>query len=336
MKTIASLPRALFILLIPAGICQCTDNYTLVDYKEYHMGNLEDHISYNYNEAGQLKSKTRFRWGKENTLTLYDVKRYETGIDTIETSYEIFVRDSTDYDQCAYKGVTSYTLDGIKRSSIIYGVNDGQWVKSTQMIFDEQGRMIERNWGDKETGYYYYDSLGRYIGCESRIYILDNKNDYGFEKDTLTYLSDGQFVIKTQYRYGTGSWVPISKTQFELDREGRIISRQDLDPDETDSIYYYLSKTMYRYDRKGRLKRETYYKCCHDTGNLVKDEETINIYLFGLKIRSIKYNYEPSRNVVSYVVYKYSFRHRLLLEEKTYDNILDRRLRHHKIWTYEK
>ena len=106
MKTIASLSRALFILLIPAGICQCTDNYTLVDYKEYHMGNLEDHISYNYNEAGQLKSKTRFRWGKENTLTLYDVKRYETGIDTIETSYEIFVRDSTDYDQCAYKGVT--------------------------------------------------------------------------------------------------------------------------------------------------------------------------------------------------------------------------------------
>ena len=35
------------------------------------------------------------------------------------------------------------------------------------------------------------------------------------------------------------------------------------------------------------LKRETYYKFYHDTGKLVKDEETINIYLFGLKIRSM-------------------------------------------------
>lgn len=300
------------------------------------MGNLEDHISYNYNEAGRLKSKTRFRWGQENTLTVYDVKKYETGIDTIETAYEIFVRDSTDYDQCAYKDVTSYTLDGIKRSSIRYGIKDGQWVKSTQMKFDEQGRMIESNWEDKEINYYYYDSSGRYKGCESRIYIFDNKNDYGYEKDTLTYSSDGRFVIKTQYRYNIGSWVTVLKTQFELDREGRILSRQNLDPDETDSICYFPSKTTYRYDRKGRLKRETYYKFCHDTGNLVKDEETINIYLFGLKIRCIRYDYNPSRHVEFFVVYKYNFLKRLLLEEKMYDNILDRRLIRRKIWTYEK
>ena len=60
MKTVASL-RVLFVLIIPVWVCQCSGNYNLVDYKEYRFGELDDHISYNYNEAGELKSKTRFR-----------------------------------------------------------------------------------------------------------------------------------------------------------------------------------------------------------------------------------------------------------------------------------
>ena len=86
MKTVASFIRVLFVLLIPVGVCQCSGNYNLVDYKEYGCcDKLEDHISYNYNDAGELKSKTRLRWGwgQENTLTLYEVKRYDTGIDTM-------------------------------------------------------------------------------------------------------------------------------------------------------------------------------------------------------------------------------------------------------------
>ena len=338
MKTVALFTKALLILLIPIGICQCTGNYNLVDYKEYDYGRLDDHISYNYNDAGELKSKTRLRWGKEHTLTLYDVKRSETGIDTIATSYQIYVRDSTDYDQSAYKEVTSYSPDGIKLSYTCYGIKDGQWVKSSHYIFDEQGRMIERNWEDRDIYYNFYDSLGRYIGCESRIFFPDDKNKYDFEKDTVTYSSDGPFVVKTHYRYTVGSWLPISKTRYELDKQGHIISLQNLDPKIKDSGHYNGYKTVYRYDRKGRLRRETYYTPFFDTGKSEKKEETINIYLFGQKIRSLKYNYDAEwgKQMVLFTVYKYNLRHRLLLEEKTYDDIFYRRLLGRKIWTYKK
>ena len=342
MKTVASFTKALWVLLIPVLVCQCSGNYNLVDYKEYGSGMYEDHISYNYNKAGELKSKTRLRWGKENTLTLYDVKRYETGVDSIETTYEIFVRDSTDYDQSACKIVTSYTLDGIRRSSTVYGIKDGKWIEDTRVFYDDKGRKIESNWDDRYISYYHYDSLGRFIGVENRNYIFDNKNDYGFEKDTIIYISDGRFVIETYYRYRIDSWVPISKTQFELDEKGRITSSYDLDPDETDSIHHYPTKKTYRYDRKGRLKRETYYVPYLDTGNLKKREETINIYLFGLKIRSFKICFERDRKgvdhyiVCRYIVYKYNLRHKLLLEERMYDDIFDKRLLSRKIWTYEK
>jgi len=327
-------------MLIPVVVCQCSGNYYLVDYKEYHYGDLYDHISCNYNEAGELKSKTRLRWGDQNTLTFYDVNRYDTGIDSIETTYEIIVRDSTDYDQSAYKEVTSYTLDGIKRSYTYYGIKDGQWKDETHVFFDDKGREIESN-RDRYVSYYHYDSLGRFIGVENRNYIFDNKNNYGLEKDTVIFMSDGRFVIRTYYRYRIDSWVPISKTQVEQDEKGRIITRYDLDPDETDSIRYYTSLTTYRYDRKGRLRR-TYNTIYLDIGNPDKREKTINIYLFGLKIRSIKICFERDRKgvdhhiVCRYIVYKYDLRHKLLLEEKMYDDIFDKRLIGRKIWTYEK
>ena len=338
MKTVASL-RVLFVLIIPVVVCQCSDNYNLVDYREYRFGELDDHISYNYNDAGELKSKTRFRWGDQNTLTLIDVNRYETGVDTIETTYEIFIRDSTDYDQSAYKEVTSYTLDGIKRSSTVYGIKDGQWKEDSHVFYDDNGRKIELNLEDRYISYYHYDSLGRYIGCEDRNFIFDNKNDYGFEKDTVIYISDGRFVIRTQYSYHRiDSWVPIQKTQFELDDQGRIISRYNLDPDETDSIRYYPSKTTYRYDRKGRLRRETVYRQYGSELMLTKREETVNRYLFGLKICSLKCRYEAKygKLLACFTIYRYNLRHRLLLEEKMYDHILDGKLLSRKIWTYEK
>jgi hypothetical protein len=341
MKRVASFTKALWVLLIPVLVCQCSGNYNLVDYKEYGYGKLVDHISYNYSEDGELKSKTRLwcGWGQENTLTLYDVKRYETGIDTIETIYQIYVRDSTDYDQLACKIVTSYTLDGIKRSSTYYGIKDGQWIDNTHDFFDDKGRKIESNMDDRYISYYHYDSLGRYIGCEDRNYIFDNKNDYGFEKDTVIYMSDGRFVIETYYRlYGIDSWEPFQKTQFEFDEKGRIISRYKLDPDETDSIHYYQSKRTYRYDRKGRLRRETVYRQYDSDSMLKKHEETVNRYLLGLKICSLKYNYQykGKKLLTRFTVYKYDLRHKLLLEEKMYDDIFDKMLLSRKIWIYEK
>jgi len=341
MKTVASFTKVLLILLIPVLVCQCSGNYNLVDYKAYGYGKLVDHISYNYSDDGELKSKTRFwcGWGQENTLILYDVKRYETGIDTIETIYQIYVRDSTDYDQLACKIVTSYTLDGIKRSSTYYGIKDGQWIDNTHDFFDDKGRIIESNREDRYISYYHYDSLGRFIGSEDRNYIFDNKNDYGFEKDTVIYISDGRFVIETYYRlYRIDSWEPFQKTQFELDEKGRIISRYKLDPDETDSICYYPSKTTYRYDRKGRLRRETVYRQYDSESMPTKREETVNRYLFGLKICSLKYRYEANygKLLACFTIYRYNLRHGLLLEEKMYDHILDGILLSRKIWTYEK
>jgi hypothetical protein len=59
---------------------------------------------------------------------------------------------------------------------------------------------------------------------------------------------------------------PILKTRYELDKQGRVISLQNLDPKLNDSGHYNGYKTVYRYDRKGRLRRETYYTPYFDTG----------------------------------------------------------------------
>jgi len=329
MKTVASFIKAFFVLLIPVGVCQCTGNYNLVDYKEYHHGKLDDHISYNYNGAGELKSKTRFRFGHQNTLTLYDVKIYDNGIDTIETTYEIYVRDSTDYDQIAYKEVTSYTLDGIKRSSTTYGIKDSQWVKSSHQLYDTNGRLSVNNYNDVYFNYYTYDSLGRRIVSRSISYGDWYEDGYHSTMDTVIFSDDGRLATRTENTWNNKDsiWEVNHKYLYEIDQNGRI----------TALIYSSTQKSTYQYDRKGRLKRETEYSQYDSLSTPQKRTETINIYLFGLKIRSIKIIFEHERKGVDYyIVYKYDFRHKLMLEEKMYDDIFDKRLLSRKIWTYEK
>lgn len=332
MKTVASFTKALLVLLIPVWVCQCSGNYNLVDYKEYRFGELDDHISYNYNEAGELKSKTRFRWGDQNTLTLIDVNRYETGVDTIETTYEIFIRDSTDYEQKAYKEVTSYTLDGIKRLYTCYGIKDGKWDKSSQVIFDGQGRKIESNWEDREIHYFYYDSSGRCIG--SRTLLNGDIYEDGFfhEMDTVIFSEDGRLATRTEstWNHKDSIWEDNLVYLYETDKHGRITSV---------SYPPSINKIMtYRYDRKGRLRCETIFRQNDPGSEPTKDVETVNRYLFGLKICSLKYRYEANHGkLLAYLtIYRYDLRHRLLLEENMYDHILDGKLLLRKIWTYEK
>lgn len=335
MKTVASFIRVLFVLLIPVGVCQCSGNYYLVDYKEYGgCDKLEDHISYNYNDAGELKSKTRLRWGwgQENTLTLYEVKRYDTGIDTIETSYQIFVRDSTDYEQFACKVVTSYTLDGIRRSTIRYGIKDGKWLDNTHILYDDKGRMIKSNWEDKEIHYIYYDSLGRCNG--SKVIIINDWPVGGYcQTDTVIFSKDGCSATRTEKTCHNMDTIHEIKNiyQYEFDKHGRI----------TCVSYpssFINNKTIYRYDRKGRLRRETVYQQYDSDSMTKKHEETVNRYLFGLKIFSLMYHYQENGKKwpFRFTVYKYDLRHRLLLEEKMYDDIFDKMLLGRKIWTYEK
>ena len=71
---------------------------------------------------------------------------------------------------------------------------------------------------------------------------------------------------------------------------------------------------------------------------LTKREETVNRYLFGLKICSLKCRYEAKygKLLACFTIYRYNLRHRLLLEEKMYDHIPDGKLQLRKIWTYEK
>lgn len=331
MKTVASIIRMLFVLLIPVGICQCSGKYNLVDYKEYCNGRLDEHISYNYNDAGELKSKTRLLFGHQNTLTLYDVKIYETGIDTIETTYEIFVRDSTDYDQLAYKYVNSYSFDGIKQSSTCYGIKDGQWVESSHQLYDNKGRLILNNYSDVYFNYYEYDSLDRRIVSRSISYGDWHEDGYYSYMDTVFFSEDGSSATRTEntWNHKDSIWEVNHKYLYEIDKNGRIISI---------SYPSSLQKTIYQYDRKGRLKRETSYSQYDSESMPTKREETVNRYLFGHKIWSVKYHYERDwgKSVAHFTVYKYDFRHKLLLEEKMYDDIFYKKLLSRKIWTYEK
>ena len=122
-----------------------------------------------------------------------------------------------------------------------------------------------------------------------------------------------------------------SKKLYRLDNKGRVISQENVPPDNDSTFTLY--KTVYRYDRKGRIKTEKSFR---------SDENTLyrsfkHKYRFGLRTRTIEYDYTDGKKyIITFTVFKYDFWHRLLLEKTDYDGRLRRDFDERKIWTYKK
>lgn len=317
------------LAILPLGVSQCSSAYRLVDYKEYcAKDDLDVHTTYQY-ENGVLYSTTEVRTMVrdlvDSTVTFYDAIKGDNCIDSIETSYRYLNGVPDDI----MKDVRTFNSDGIIQKDSLFVFEDDQWRERTHTLYDSKGRWVEDVAPDIYRSCSTYDSLGRQIG---RRYIHSVLNA-PIMVDTVVFASDGKSATFTQYLYyqKDDRWDVSSKKLYRLDDKGRVISQENvpLDNDSTFTLY----KTVYRYDRKGRIKTEKMFK---------SDENTLywsfkHKYWFGLRTRTIEYDYyDGKKYIITFTVFKYDFRHKLLLEKTDYDSRLRRDFDERKIWTYKK
>lgn len=320
----------LLLALLHLGVSQCSSAYRLVDYKEYcAKDDLDAHTTYQY-ENGVLYSKTdvltTVRDLVDSTVTYYDAIKGDNCIDSIETSY----RYLNGVPEDIMKVVRTFNSDGIIQKDSLFVFEDNQWRERTHTLYDSKGRWVEFVGPDMYRSCCTYDSLGRQIG-RRYIHAIPNAP---IMVDTVVFASDGKSATFTQYLYyqNDDRWDVFSKKLYILDNKGRVISQENV-PLDNDTTFY-PHKTVYRYDRKGRIKTEKRFRS--------DDEKTLyrsykHKYRFGLRNRSIEYDYtDGQKYLCSFTVFKYDFRHRLLLEKTQYDDRLRRDFDERKVWTYEK
>lgn len=318
-----------FVLLLPLGVCQCSSAYRLVEYKEYcDEDDLDTWTTYQY-ENGVLYSKTevltRMKDVVDSTVTYYDVIKSVNSIDSIEISYEY--RNGV-LDEVS-KVVKTCNPEGIIQKQTEYDYQDDNWLEEGFTLYDSKGRWIEYVRPGQYHSWSTYDSLDRQIGI--RYTHIFSNNDPIFI-DTVEFASDGLTATQTQYAiYPDDKRHVTSKTKYRLDDKGRVIIKENA-PLDNDSTFW-PHKTVYQYDRRGRVKTEKMFR---------SDENTLywsfkHKYRFGLRTRTIEYDYSDGKKyIVTFTVFKYDFRHRLLLEKTDYDDRLRRDFDERKIWTYEK
>ena len=323
-----------FVSLLPLGVCQCSSAYRLVDYKEYcGMDDLDAHTTYQY-ENGVLSAKTevltRMKDIVDSTITYYDVIKGNNGIDSIEISY----RYLNGVPEDTTKIVKTFNPDGIIRKETYSKYKDDDWKEIDYTLYDSKGRWIE----NVRPGFYHswstYDSLDSQIGFRYT-YSYPNTPIY---VDTVEFASDGLTAMKTQYYFwekGERQHV-MSRTKYKLDDKGRVILQEKLDTGQDSIQPKVLSWDVYRYDRKGRIKTEMQFSSFDSNPNKMYRSYK-HKYRFGLKTRTIEYAYSDGHKILyTFTVFKYDFRHRLLLEKNDYDDRLRRDFDERKIWTYEK
>ena len=322
-----------FVLLLPLGVCQCSSAYRLVEYKEYCGKDLDNHTTYQY-ENGLLNSKTEvFTRGidiVDSIVTYYDVIISDNSIDSIETSYDYRngVLDETT------KVVKTYNPEGVIQKQTEFDFQDDDWLERGRTLYDSKGRWIEYVRPDYYHSWSTYDSLDRQIGI--RYTLIFSNNDPIFV-DTVEFASDGLTATQTHYGIFQDDKRHIySKKSYRLDDKGRVILQEILDTDQDSIQPKVLSWNVYRYDRKGRIKTETQYSSFSSNPNKLFCSYKYK-YRFGLRTRTIEHRYHDGQKILyTFTVFKYDFRHRLLLEQTDYDDRLRREYDERKIWNYEK
>ena len=319
--------------LLPMIVCQCSPSYRLVDYKEYCGKDLDTHTTYQY-ENGLLNSKTEvFTRGidiVDSIVTYYDVIINDNSIDSIEISYDY--RNGV-LDE-AIKVVKTCNPEGVIQKQTEFEYQDDDWLEEGFTLYDSKGRWIEYVRPGQYHSWSTYDSLDRQIGIRY-MHIFSN-NDPIFI-DTVEFASDGLTATQTHYTIFQDDKRHVnSKKSYRLDDKGRVILQEILDTDQDSIQHKVLSWNVYRYDRKGRIKTETQFSSFDSNPNKMYRSYK-HKYRFGLKTRTIEYAYSDGHKILyTFTVFKYDFRHRLLLEKTDYDDRLRRDFDERKVWTYEK
>ena len=322
------------LAILPLGVSQCSSAYRLVDYKEYcAKDDLDAHTTYQY-ENGVLYSKTevltRMKDIVDSTVTYYDVIKSVNSIDSIEISYEY--RNGV-LDEVS-KVVKNCNPEGIIQKQTEFELQDDDWQERGCTLYgctlyDSKGRWIEYVIPGRYHSWSTYDSLDRQIGIRY-MHIFSN-NDPIFV-DTVEFASDGLTATQTHYTIFQDDKRHVnSKKSYRLDDKGRVILKENA-PLDNDSTFC-PHKTVYQYDRRGRVKTEKIFKSYENTLYWSFKHK----YWFGLRTRTIEYDYTDGKKyIITFTVFKYDFRHRLLLEKTDYDGRLRRDFDERKIWTYEK
>ena len=192
---------------------------------------------------------------------------------------------------------------------------------------------------------YSYDSLGQYLGYRYRYLGTDSY----LSIDTVIFSNDKSSAIETTTQWYDGNSLPrtTSKSLYKLDKQGRIIQKESVDPDETDSLYYARVLITAKYNRRGKLVSKTTSSMAYGETDYRFSEKTEYRYHRGLKTWELIYNDGKLRRVYRY---KYNFRHKLLLERtlhcENYEDLpnnllifiamMTDRVGERLIWTYEK
>ncbi len=336
------------MLLFAAGVWQCTlSEYKLVDYKEIHYFGVDEsridrHTRYFYMD-GIINAKTDVRY--DSTYTEYETRRYDDRIDTVEISWN-YLHDTLSY---VIKAIKTYSLDGVIEKTTDYSLSDTGWVETGYTTYNASGQKTEIVGYGMYHYWYSYDSLGQYIGHRYRYLGTDGY----LSIDTVIFSNDRLSAVETTTQWHDGNSIPrtTSKALYKLDRQGRIIQKETVDPDETDSLFYGRVLITARYNRRGQLVSKTTSSMAYDETDYRFTEKTEYRYHRGLKTWELYYEYDDGRwQLYRIYRYKYDFRHKLPLERTLrheyytvsannllrFIAIMTERVDERLIWTYEK
>ena len=346
-KTIVNI---ICLILFAAGVWQCTPSeYNLVDYKEIdYIGEKtrhNKHVHYYYID-GILNAKTDVRWNMWNSspdsiYTEYEIKIYDDRIDSIET-FQTYMNDTLRYTE---KTIKTYSLDGVIKKTVNYSLSDTGWVEGGFTAYNASGqRRKVVNYGMSDY-LYSYDSLGQYLGYRYRYLGTDSY----LSIDTVIFSNDRSSAVETTTQWYDGKSIPrtTSKTFYKLDKQGRIVQKESVDPDETDSIHYGRYLITAKYNRRGQLVSTTTSNMTYNETEYRISEKTEYRYRRGLKTWELNYRDGKLRRVYRY---KYDFRHKLPLERTLHSEnyqylpnnllifiaMMTDRVEQRLVWTYEK
>lgn len=324
----SSIHIKVFFFIIIMVVCQCTSpRHSLVEYKQFHFNQLEEETKYLYNKGRLSNSLNVFYSINADTSWIhlefisYKTETHDTSVDTLEYIYSTTL-PGNNHDTA--KIVKSYTIDGNKISTCHYQLRKGAWIMIGQQLYDVNGRLKENKWYDDFHELYFYDSQDRYVGYRHP----------PTEKDTVIYSEDGLSAIKISeiILLGDSTHMTNKKVLYELDRNGRIISQQEAELIDSITNQSLNNRTIYRYDKGGRVKKETSYNR-NPNESLEKRYKTIIRYRHGLKRRVIRYQYDDGKwEKVGLTKFRNDYKNSLLLESVEYNSngiIIQRRL-----WSY--
>ncbi len=345
-----------YCVLLQIVLCQCTSSYRVVDFKEYNEGKLWIHYSFKYKDGIRASEYYENLLAGNTLLTEYFARKSEIGVDSIEMEY---INHNNAHDTAVT--VKSYNQDGILQDIRHYLYKEGEGRQQTSHIiynYDSKGLTVRDSTGNGQR-YTYYDSLNRYVGY--RDYYKEVKynprlplknepvvDDVIFKShgDTILYSWDGKYTTKNVIRWTRpdSTWRVISKTVYEPDEKGRIVSDSASDkkqtmeyvfdskgrmrrmfilndcPDEVDSIEYLISRTECKYDRKERPVSAVVRALEYPNHILAKQ---VWRYHRGHRTKTVIYRYDNGRKRFNFVkTYKYGLLNGKLEKESKYNNRL--------------